>query len=394
MTDARTRARKGSAEMTNAWHRLGLFQGLMLIALSGWGCGGRSASDEGEGGNGAAAGSGGNAGHGGSTGGSSTGGHANGGSSTSGGRMPTTGGATYGGATYGGAAYGGATYGGATYGGAAYGGATYGGATYGGAAYGGATYGGAAYGGSAAGGAAPQPWCDYNGQRFSLGASFLAVDGCNTCTCSKTGGVQCSMRPCAVCSMIDEAHYKAVEEARRCNPTLDRLQCTALIDSGLTCGCPSYVNSEAATALVQVKELQLKWAGAQCGGNVTCGACAEVVGAYCSSAGRCEDLYGQGLRACKVGGVIYPSGTGNIPDPSSCNSCFCGDGELSCSQAFCASTCPPGTAFGTQCSVCSATTGCILPDYECLPTCTDACADPTQSCVNGVCTTNSCPVLI
>jgi hypothetical protein len=389
MGDARIPARKGSAEMTNDWHRLGLIPGLMLIALSGWSCGGRSASDEGEGGNGDAPGSGGNAGRGGSTGGRSTGGRANGGSSTSGGRMPTTGGAASGGA-----AYGGASSGGATYGGAAYGGATYGGATYGGAAYGGAAYGGAAYGGSAAGGAAPQPWCDYNGQRFSLGASFVAADGCNTCTCSFTGIIQCTTRPCAACSMIDEAHYKAVEDAKRCDPTRDLLQCTALVDSGLTCGCPSYVNSEAGTALVQLKELQIKWEQAQCRQNVVCGACAEVVGAYCSSAGRCEDLYGQGLRACKVGGVVYPSGTGNIPDPSSCNSCFCGDGELSCTQMFCANTCPPGTAFGAQCSLCTATEGCVLPEYGCFPTCTDKCADPTQSCVNGLCTANSCPVLI
>ena len=41
---------------------------------------------------------------------------------------------------------------------------------------------------------------------------------------------------------------------------------------------------------------------------------------------RGPDPGGEGKAACKVGGVVYAHGKGNIPDPVSCNIGFCLDG--------------------------------------------------------------------
>jgi len=87
-----------------------------------------------------------------------------------------------------------------------------------------------------------------------------------------------------------------------------------------------------------------------------------------------------------VGGIVYPSGSTNIPDPQSdCNSCSCDDGELGCTQKACTIDilCAPGTQFGMQCAECGPTDDCLVTEFACLPTCSDFCANGL--CSDGIC---------
>lgn len=38
---------------------------------------------------------------------------------------------------------------------------------------------------------------------------------------------------------------------------------------------------------------------------------------------------------CEIDGNVYPSGTGLLPDPESCNTCLCDEGQLVCSERAC-----------------------------------------------------------
>jgi len=39
--------------------------------------------------------------------------------------------------------------------------------------------------------------CSYNQQTYKAGESFPSTDGCNTCSCSETGAIACTLRFCA-----------------------------------------------------------------------------------------------------------------------------------------------------------------------------------------------------
>ncbi|HKO47345.1 MAG TPA: hypothetical protein VJV79_06465 [Polyangiaceae bacterium] len=96
--------------------------------------------------------------------------------------------------------------------------------------------------------------------------------------------------------------------------------------------------------------------------------------------------------SCKVGGVVYPSGTNRIVDPrDNCNQCQCGDGQLGCTQKACAGSqvlCPSGTRYGAQCVQCGPTDACQIFEHACLPTCTDACTN--GFCSDGFCRQGFC----
>jgi hypothetical protein len=95
--------------------------------------------------------------------------------------------------------------------------------------------------------------------------------------------------------------------------------------------------------------------------------------------------------ACKVNGVVYPSGTSNIPDPVSCNSCSCEGGSLGCTTIGCHKDCPAGTAEGQRCAQCGIADGCDTVESGCLPACNDDSdceseyPNPMPSCVDGIC---------
>jgi hypothetical protein len=120
-----------------------------------------------------------------------------------------------------------------------------------------------------------------------------------------------------------------------------------------------------------------------CGGNEnrfpTSEECEEACGAPPSGA------------SCKVDGQVYPDGADQIPDPTSCNTCICNDGQLNCTEINCPSPCEAGTALGTSCISCGPTDACLIVETGCLSTC-DSTVDADGQCDegNGFCLDNLC----
>jgi len=92
--------------------------------------------------------------------------------------------------------------------------------------------------------------------------------------------------------------------------------------------------------------------------------------------------------ACEVDGVVYPNGWTMVPDPISCNTCTCTDGQLgSCTEAACPDLCPEGTLLETECTACAPNDACEVVHTGCLPTCDGQpdCAESGGFCSVGVC---------
>lgn len=91
--------------------------------------------------------------------------------------------------------------------------------------------------------------------------------------------------------------------------------------------------------------------------------------------------------ACEVGGVVYPSGTGDVPDPTSCNSCSCEDGALICTEINCPMPCPEGQVAGQECAACGPTDACEVVRFGCFSSCQDQ-----QDCESsgGLCIAQKC----
>lgn len=93
-----------------------------------------------------------------------------------------------------------------------------------------------------------------------------------------------------------------------------------------------------------------------------------------------------GGAGCKVGEEIYPDGAGSIPDPFSCNTCTCENGQLACTKIACPTSCPRDHQRSTQCAQCGPTDACEVVEHGCFPVCDFAtdCRDGGL-CVDGVC---------
>jgi hypothetical protein len=227
--------------------------------------------------------------------------------------------------------------------------------------------------------------CIHEGNYYEEGASFLASDGCNTCSCGQAGVVGCTQIACGSCQEVTESYQTAINAAKTCDPQTNG-QCSQLITEGLACSCGAFANADNAAAIAAVQAAQENYASRACGGNVACGACAEVTSAYCSAEGRCETRSdAPGGVGCMVGGVVYESGASGIDDPFSCNTCSCLDGQLACTEINCPEDCPPNSVAGTQCAECGPGDGCEVVEHACLLLCTgdDSCDEGV--CIEGVC---------
>ncbi len=225
--------------------------------------------------------------------------------------------------------------------------------------------------------------CQSNGQSYQPGQTFK-ID-CNTCTC-QADGIVCTRLACqGKCMALQDQYADALKRAKACDPTAQAEQCSGEISGTPSCGCPTPVNASNAKALSELAALSMQ-AGSLC--SSPCPPCVAPGPAICSAAGSCESApLRAGETACKVGGIVYPSGETRIPDPrSSCNSCECEDGQLGCTQKACSTpdiSCPSGTEYGTQCAQCGPTDACQITEFACLPTCTDLCMN--GFCSNGLC---------
>lgn len=226
--------------------------------------------------------------------------------------------------------------------------------------------------------------CLHEGKVYQPFEAFPAGDGCNTCHCLEDGVVSCTMIGCSVCQDIESEYAQALEQAKSCDPHQPN-HCSEVLVEGLVCGCEAFVNPERADAIAQVKALQKQYGAGQCGEGVACGACLPPLSARCSiMEGRCEPVYEPGNGAgCKVSGVVYAGGSENIPDPVSCNTCQCLDGQLVCTEINCPVACPPDRVYATQCAQCGPADACEVVEHACLPVCTGSCE--SGACIDGVC---------
>ncbi len=107
-----------------------------------------------------------------------------------------------------------------------------------------------------------------------------------------------------------------------------------------------------------------------------------------SGIGGTRDSGSSGV-SCKVDDQVYPDGATNVPDPASCNTCVCENGELtSCTEVACPEACPRDHALGKQCAQCGPTDGCEVVEHGCFSVCDNAghCRDG-GACIEGVCVT-------
>ena len=229
--------------------------------------------------------------------------------------------------------------------------------------------------------------CQYGNQTFMPGQSFPAGDGCNQCSCGQDGSVSCTAKACveSCASALDE-YVTALSQAKLCKPGAPN-QCQGSI-ADLRCGCATSINSNQDQGLVALLIAQARYRDLNCSTPFCGGSCGTPDNAVCSPKGYCEDRP-QNPSAkqayCKVAGVVYPSGTSGIPDPTSCNKCSCDDGQLSCTEIYCPIDCPPDSVNATQCAACGPAGGCEVVEHGCLPVCTDRCEQ--GACIDGVCRT-------
>ncbi|HVJ18289.1 MAG TPA: hypothetical protein VM686_22875 [Polyangiaceae bacterium] len=246
-------------------------------------------------------------------------------------------------------------------------------------AKGGTTSGGTSSGGTGSGGT-----CEWNGQIYEAGDTFPAGDGCNSCSCGPDGSVGCTLAICDQCSESQAAYSAAFDEAKACDP-MQPDPCSESVSVGLVCGCYSFFNPEHADAIARLVAAQQDYSALSCAGDVQCEPCLPPTSAHCSAEGVCVDVFDDnpGGASCVVEGQVYPSGSSNVPDPFSCNTCQCVDGQLSCTEINCPEACPPDTAPSTQCAECGPIDNCLSVETGCLPSCTDICE--FGACIDGVC---------
>lgn len=92
--------------------------------------------------------------------------------------------------------------------------------------------------------------------------------------------------------------------------------------------------------------------------------------------------------SCEVGGVVYPHGSTNVPDPGSCNTCTCSAGEVTgCTKIYCPIECEEGSIYGTDCTDCGPVDECLTVRTGCLPACQTegGCEESGGYCIDGAC---------
>jgi hypothetical protein len=159
-------------------------------------------------------------------------------------------------------------------------------------------------GGGGAGGKGGAASCEHGGRRYATGDSFPAADGCNTCTCFEDGSVVCTRLACGQSCLYEGASYPVGESF----PAGDGCN---------TCSC-------------------------EAGGVV---GCTFVL-----------------CLGCTYEGQTYPPGA-SFPSLDGCNTCSCYDGgAVGCTTMAC--LCDPQIEWYRQYVASSAAT-CNIIDFGC-----------------------------
>lgn len=205
-------------------------------------------------------------------------------------------------------------------------------------------------GSPAAGGAGGGASCEWADEIYAHGEAVPSGD-CNSCGCDD-GAVWCTLI--------------------HCGPPL---QCQAPFEIGdCDAAIPVYYHNPTTGTCEPAT-----YGG--CGGNDNRFATFEE----CQMACGASDSRG---ISCEVNGVTYPDGSTNVPDPTSCNTCSCDDGQItSCTDIACPTACAEGTILSTECAQCGPTDACQSVRTACLPTCVEQanCAESSGVCIDGAC---------
>jgi len=215
------------------------------------------------------------------------------------------------------------------------------------------------------------------------GGATSANGGTRGGATSANGGTISDGPSAAGCPLVRQEFARALHETKRCDPFLGAPQCQE-VRTGLECACPTPIQGANTAALELLDAIRARYERLQCTAFADCSVCLKPLAVFCNAEGLCEGRYTNAeVLSCKVGGKVYPSGTNGIPDPGSCNTCGCINGELSCTEIGCGGECPAGTVMSRQCAECGPTDRCLLPEYDCLPVCTTTCDG--GACIDGIC---------
>lgn len=201
--------------------------------------------------------------------------------------------------------------------------------------------------------------CIYNGNPYTIGMSFPASDGCNTCTCiagsDGIGQVACTLIGCVdPCANLAEAQCKS---AAACRPVTARA-----VDSDANClesakyaGCIS-ADMECGDAITFASKEGVCWRFSD-----TCVPVPFSIGDFSSDGfadmpiGACgtffddlpicpdSDTDTQVDGTCEYNGQTYRDGA-TFAASDGCNQCFCavgadGDGVVACTEKACLEPC-------------------------------------------------------
>lgn len=192
---------------------------------------------------------------------------------------------------------------------------------------------------------------------------------------SEPGGVSCGQ--------VVTFYEELVSEAKGCDPHSPNL-CTLRVSDELGCGCETFVNPNHWDQSLAMA-YQSHYSALACNATGNCGPCRSPLRGVCSVMNGCEDAFDPAPgRGCKVDGSVYADGASSLPDPTSCNTCTCRDGELSCTNLDCPEPCPKDTKLAKSCAQCGSRLDCDVVEHACQPTCSDTCSSGA-TCVDGAC---------
>ncbi len=188
--------------------------------------------------------------------------------------------------------------------------------------------------------------CTYGDEEYSVGESFPAGDGCNTCTCEEGGGVACSEMGCIEgCEHDGELVPigQSVPAGDGCNTC--------------TCGEGGFLACTTMACVTCLHEGQSYPPGSSFPAGDGCNTCT------CDEMGNvgCTEM---ACPSCEYLGQTYSVGD-EFPAGDGCNTCTCGaGGNVGCTKIAC--VCDPATEWHRE-YVALSPAECAVIDYTCPP---------------------------